>query len=70
MKKKIINGILMVALVAATATSFVSCKDNSEDVRTDLIAELAQQARDLKTAWQQDDAALNTAITAAYSSAD
>lgn len=70
MKKKIINGILMVALVAATATSFVSCKDNSEDVRTDLIAELAQQAKDLKTAWQQDDAALNTAITAAYQNAD
>ncbi len=27
MKKKIINGIMMVALVAATSTSFVSCKD-------------------------------------------
>ena len=40
MKKKIINGILMVALVAATSTSFVSCKDNSEDVRTDLLAQV------------------------------
>lgn len=40
MKKKIINGILMVALVAATSASFVSCKDNSEDVRTDLLAQV------------------------------
>ena len=40
MKKKFINGILMVALVAATSTSFVSCKDNSEDVRTDLLAQV------------------------------
>ena len=41
MKKKIINGILMVALLAATSTSFVSCKDNDEDVRTDLTAQIA-----------------------------
>jgi hypothetical protein len=33
MKKKIINGIMMVALVAATSTSFVSCKDTNDDVR-------------------------------------
>ena len=70
MKKKIINGILMVALVAATATSFVSCKDNSEDVRNDLIAEMGKQAKDLKAAWQKDDADLNAAITAAYQNAD
>ena len=70
MKKKIINGFLMVALLAATVTSFVSCKDNDEDVKTDLIAQLQKQAVDLKTAWQADDAALNTAITAAYTTAD
>lgn len=70
MKKKIINGFLMVALLAATVTSFVSCKDNDEDVKTDLIAQLQKQAVDLKAAWQQDDAALNTAITAAYTTAD
>ncbi len=40
MKKKIINGILMVALVGATSTSFVSCKDTSEDVKTDLMAQV------------------------------
>ena len=40
MKKKIINGILIVALVGATSTSFVSCKDTSEDVKTDLMAQV------------------------------
>ena len=64
MKKKIINGILMVALVAATSTSFVSCKDNSEDVKTELIAELTKQATNLETKWTAADAALNSAIQA------
>ena len=40
MKKKIINGILMSALLLAGTTSFVSCKDNVDDVehgiRTDI----------------------------------
>ena len=40
MKKKIINGILMVALVGATSTSFVSCKDTSEDVSKDLMGQV------------------------------
>ena len=42
MKKKIINGILMVALVAATSASFVSCKDNDEDMQAEFLA-LQQQ---------------------------
>ena len=42
MKKKIINGIIMVALVAATSTSFVSCKDTNEDVKIEQAAEIAQ----------------------------
>lgn len=58
MKKKIINGILMVALLAATSTSFVSCKDNDEDVRTDLTAQLQKLNGD----YQAADAALNAAI--------
>ena len=62
MKKKIINGILMVALVAATSTSFVSCKDNSEDVKTDLMAELNKQAGDLETKWIAADNALEAAL--------
>ena len=36
MKKKIINGILMSALLLAGTTSFVSCKDNVDDVETGL----------------------------------
>ena len=58
MKKKIINGILMVALLAATSTSFVSCKDNDEDVRTDLTAQIQKVNGD----YQAADAALNAAI--------
>ena len=62
MKKKIINGIMMVALVAATSTSFVSCKDNSEDVKTDLVAALNKQAGDLEQKWIQADQALETSL--------
>ena len=62
MKKKIINGILMVALVAATSTSFVSCKDNSEDVKTDLMAELTQQATNLEMKWTAADKELESAL--------
>ena len=51
MKKKIINGILLVALVFAASSAFVSCKDNDSDVKTELyakIADLQQQINDLK----------------------
>ena len=47
MKKKIINGIMMVALVAATSTSFVSCKDTNEDVRIEQDAKIEALSRDL-----------------------
>ena len=60
MKKKIINGFLMVALLAATVTSFVSCKDNDEDVKTDLTAQIQKVNGD----YQAADAALNSAIQA------
>ena len=60
MKKKIINGILMVALLVATTTSFVSCKDYDEDVKTDLTAQLQKLNGDYLAA----DAALNRAILA------
>jgi len=49
MKKKIINGIMMVALVAATSTSFVSCKDTNEDVRIEQAAEIAALKGRLET---------------------
>lgn len=51
MKKKIINGILLVALVFAASSAFVSCKDNDSDVKTELyakIASLQKQLDDLK----------------------
>lgn len=57
MKKKFINGILMVALVAATSTSFVSCKDNDTDV--DLIGQIGNVRSGLQG--KIDD--LNTRIT-------
>ena len=62
MKKKIINGFLMVALLAATVTSFVSCKDNDEDVRTDLIAQIQAQKAALDAAYKAADAALKSEI--------
>ena len=48
MKKKIINGIMMVALVAATSTSFVSCKDTNEDVRVEMQQEYSDLLGKLK----------------------
>ncbi len=48
MKKRIINGILMVALIGATASSFVSCKDTDDDLRTDFESALADQNSKLK----------------------
>ena len=49
MKKKIINGILMVALLFAATTSFVSCKDNVDDELVPVYAKLAQQKSDLES---------------------
>ena len=40
MKKKIINGILMAAMLFAGTTSFVSCKDNVDDVATGIYKDL------------------------------
>ncbi|SHL18114.1 hypothetical protein [Xylanibacter ruminicola] len=66
MKKKIINGILMVALVAATSASFVSCKDNDEDMQAEFLA-LQQQNQtdlnDLKKKIERLDAADSCLIT-------
>ena len=49
MKKKIINGILLVALVFATSSAFVSCKDNDADVKTELYDEIAKLQLRIKT---------------------
>ena len=45
MKKKFINGILMVAMLFAATTSFVSCKDNVDDQLVDVYATI-EQVRD------------------------
>ena len=59
MKKKFINGILMVALVGATSTSFVSCKDTSEDVKTDLMAQVNAVRANLEPRVQQAENDIN-----------
>lgn len=42
MKKKIINGILLVAMLFATTSAFVSCKDTDADYQADTDAKFAQ----------------------------
>ena len=52
MKKKIINGILLVAMLFATTSAFVSCKDTDSDVKAELDAKYAaleQKFNDLLT---------------------
>ena len=52
MKKKIINGILLVAMLFATTSAFVSCKDTDSDVKAELDAKYAaleKKFNDLQT---------------------
>ena len=60
MKKKFINGILMVAMLFAATTSFVSCKDNVDDQLVDVYATIEQVRANLQN--QLDG--LNARITA------
>lgn len=60
MKKKIINGFLMAALMLTATTSFVSCKDNVDDEMVGVYSNLAaqktaleKQISDLKTTLEQ-----------------
>ena len=48
MKKKFINGILMVAMLFATTSSFVSCKDNIDDDLSPVYAQLSKKSADLQ----------------------
>lgn len=48
MKKKFINGFLMVAMVFATTLSFVSCKDNMDDDLSDVYAQLGKRSDQLQ----------------------
>ena len=52
MKKKIINGILLVAMLFATSSAFVSCKDTDADYKSETdakIANLEKKLADLQT---------------------
>ena len=52
MKKKIVNGILLVAMLFATTSAFVSCKDTDSDVKAELDAKYAaleKKFNDLQT---------------------
>ena len=44
MKRKIVNGILLMALVVSSVSSFVSCKDYDEDLRTSLEGKLNNES--------------------------
>lgn len=48
MKKKIINGILLVAMLFATSSTFVSCKDNDADSNTELLGKIANLEQQIK----------------------
>lgn len=49
MKKKIINGILMAAMLFAGTTSFVSCKDNVDDVASGIYKDLDKVKNELQS---------------------
>ena len=56
MKKKIVNGILLVAMLFATTSAFVSCKDTDSDVKAELDAKYAaleKKFNDLQTLVEQ-----------------
>lgn len=48
MKKKFINGFLMVAMIFATTSSFVSCKDNVDDDLSGVYANLGKKSSELQ----------------------
>jgi len=48
MKKKFINGFLMVAMIFATTSSFVSCKDNVDDDLSDVYNNLGKKSSELQ----------------------
>ena len=53
MKKKIINGILLVAMLFATSSAFVSCKDNDADSQTETLSKIAALQSQLDNIKQQ-----------------
>jgi len=64
MKKKIINGFLMAALMLTATTSFVSCKDNVDDEMVGVYSNLAAQKAALETQIKNLEESLNAKIQA------
>ena len=62
MKKKIINGILMVAMLFATSTSFVSCKDSLSDEVANGFDKVASDMKALQNDLQGKIDGLNSQI--------
>lgn len=56
MKKKILNAVLMAALVVPSVGTMTSCKDYNEDLYTDLEGDLAKEASLRQTLQNQVDA--------------
>jgi len=56
MKKKIVNAVLVAALVVPSVGTFMSCKDYNEDLSTELKGDLAKEASLRQTLQNQVDA--------------
>ena len=63
MKKKIINGFLMAAMLLTATTSFVSCKDNVDDELVLVYKDLAKVENDLKARLSELEGKLATLQT-------
>ena len=44
MKRKFVNGILLMALLVSSVSCFVACKDYDEDIYTDMRGRLNDEA--------------------------
>ena len=64
MKKKIINGLLMAALMLTATTSFVSCKDNVDDELVSVYDNLSKQKSALEKKISDLETDLNAKIKA------
>lgn len=69
MKKKIFNGILLVAALFATSSAFVSCKDNDADEITNARIEIQKNLNAQIAALQDELTKVKNSIPAAYDDA-
>lgn len=64
MKKKILNGLLIVTLMGGAMTSFVSCKDVEADLRTEIEAGVTADFEDVLAKLETERAALQAQVDA------